>query len=163
MRLYECLGTDATTGNILKCLFYTFFALVNINYDLAIFLFAAMMFDMGSGVVKAIVLKEKVSPKIFMLGFIAKLMLLVIPFTVAVLGIALNMEFTWTADLAIRVLLANECLSILANILSVKNKKKVENIDLVSIFIGWIRKTAISIFEKFLNNKQKAENETTDN
>ena len=151
MRLYECLGTDATTGNILKCLFYTFFALVNINYDLAIFLFAAMMFDMGSGVVKAIVLKEKVSPKIFMLGFIAKLMLLVIPFTVAVLGIALNMEFTWTADLAIRVLLANECLSILANILSVKNKKKVENIDLVSIFIGWIRKTAISTFEKFLN------------
>jgi len=163
MRLYECLGTDATTGNILKCLFYTFFALVNINYDLAIFLFVAMMFDMGSGVVKAVVLKEHVSPKIFMIGFIAKLMLLVIPFTVAVLGIALNMEFTWTADLAIRVLLANECLSILANILSVKNKKKVENIDLVSIFIGWIRKTAISTFEKFLNNKQKEENETTDN
>lgn len=163
MRLYECLGTDATTGNILKCLFYTFFALVNINYDLAIFLFVAMMFDMGSGVLKAVVLKEHVSPKIFMIGFIAKLMLLVIPFTVAVLGIALNMEFTWTADLAIRVLLANECLSILANILSVKNKKKVENIDLVSIFIGWIRKTAISTFEKFLNNKQKEENETTDN
>jgi len=161
MRLYECLGTDATTGNILKCLFYTFFALVNINYDLAIFLFAAMMFDMGSGVVKAIVLKEKVSPKIFMLGFIAKLMLLVIPFTVAVLGIALNMEFTWTADLAIRVLLANECLSILANILSVKNKKKVENIDLVSIFIGWIRKTAISTFEKFLNkNVNQREDES---
>lgn len=161
MRLYECLGTDATTGNILKCLFYTFFALVNINYDLAIFLFAAMMFDMGSGVVKAIVLKEKVSPKIFMLGFIAKLMLLVIPFTVAVLGIALNMEFTWTADLAIRVLLANECLSILANILSVKNKKKVENIDLVSIFIGWIRKTAIATFEKFLNkNVNQREDES---
>ena len=151
MRLYECLGTNETTGNVLKCLFYTFFALVNLNYDMAIFLFIAMMIDMFFGLSKAIVLKEKISPKIFLLGFIAKLMLLIIPFTVAVLGIALNMEFTWTADLAVRVLLANECLSILANILSVKNKKKVENIDLVSIFIAWIRKTAISVFEKFLN------------
>lgn len=160
MRLYECLGTDETTGNILKCLFYTFFALVNLNYDMAIFLFVAMMIDMFFGVSKAIVLKEKVSPKIFIIGFIAKLMLLVIPFTVAVLGIALNMEFTWTADLAVRVLLANECLSILANILSVKNKRKVENIDLVSIFIAWIRKTAISVFEKFLNNQNQNKDES---
>ena len=159
MRLYECLGTDETTGNILKCLFYTFFALVNLNYDMAIFLFVAMMIDMFFGVSKAIVLKERVSPKIFIIGFIAKLMLLIIPFTVAVLGIALNMEFTWTADLAVRVLLANECLSILANILSVKNKRKVENIDLVSIFIAWIRKTAISVFEKFLNNKNQNNDE----
>lgn len=160
MRLYECLGTDETTGNILKCLFYTFFALVNLNYDMAIFLFVAMMIDMFFGVSKAIVLKERVSPKIFIIGFIAKLMLLIIPFTVAVLGIALNMEFTWTADLAVRVLLANECLSILANILSVKNRRKVENIDLVSIFIAWIRKTAISVFEKFLNNKNQNKDES---
>lgn len=160
MRLYECLGTDETTGNILKCLFYTFFALVNLNYDMAIFLFVAMMIDMFFGVSKAVVLKERVSPKIFIIGFIAKLMLLIIPFTVAVLGIALNMEFTWTADLAVRVLLANECLSILANILSVKNKRKVENIDLVSIFIAWIRKTAISVFEKFLNNKNQNKDES---
>lgn len=160
MRLYECLGTDETTGNILKCLFYTFFALVNLNYDMAIFLFVAMMIDMFFGVSKAIVLKERVSPKIFIIGFIAKLMLLIIPYTVAVLGIALNMEFTWTADLAVRVLLANECLSILANILSVKNKHKVENIDLVSIFIAWIRKTAISVFEKFLNNKNQNKDES---
>lgn len=160
MRLYECLGTDETTGNILKCLFYTFFALVNLNYDMAIFLFVAMMIDMFFGVSKAVVLKERISPKIFIIGFIAKLMLLIIPFTVAVLGIALNMEFTWTADLAVRVLLANECLSILANILSVKNKRKVENIDLVSIFIAWIRKTAISVFEKFINNKNQNKDES---
>ncbi|WP_353163661.1 phage holin family protein [Empedobacter brevis] len=157
MRLYECFGTDATTGNIIKCFFYGFFALINLNYDLAIFLFAAMMIDMAMGVVKAIVLNDKISPRIFMFGFATKLLLLIIPFTVAVLGIALNMNFTWTADLAVRVLLANECLSILANILSVKNRKKVENIDLVTIFIGWIRKTSVSTFEKFLTNHKKEE------
>ncbi|WP_353166958.1 phage holin family protein [Empedobacter brevis] len=157
MRLYECFGTDATTGNIIKCFFYGFFALINLNYDLAIFLFAAMMIDMAMGVVKAIVLNDKISPRIFMFGFATKLLLLIIPFTVAVLGIALNMNFTWTADLAVRVLLANECLSILANILSVKNRKKVENIDLVTIFIGWIRKTSVSTFEKFLTNNKKEE------
>ena len=27
MRLYECFGTDATTGNIIKCFFYGFFSL----------------------------------------------------------------------------------------------------------------------------------------
>lgn len=153
MKLYECFGTDESTANVLKCMFYSFFALINLNYDLAIFLFVAMMIDMGLGVAKSIVLKDKISPKIFMLGFVAKMILLIIPFTVAVLGIALNMKFEWTADLAVRVLLANECLSILANILSVKNKKKVENIDLVSIFISWIRKTALTTFDKFLNAK----------
>lgn len=157
MRLYECFGTDATTGNIIKCFFYGFFALINLNYDLAIFLFAAMMIDMAMGVIKAIVLNDKISPRIFMFGFATKLLLLIIPFTVAVLGIALNMNFTWTADLAVRVLLANECLSILANILSVKNRKKVENIDLVTIFISWIRKTSVSTFERFLTNNKKEE------
>lgn len=161
MKLYECLGTDATTGNIMKCMFYSFFALINLNYDLAIILFVAMMIDMGLGVAKSIVLKDKISPRIFMIGFVAKLLLLIIPFTVAVLGIALNMKFEWTADLAVRVLLANECLSILANILSVKNKKKVENIDLVTIFIGWIRKTAVATFDRFLNNNNNKSDETT--
>jgi len=118
-----------------------------------------MMIDMVMGLVKAIVLQEKVSPRIFMFGFATKLLLLIIPFTVAVLGISLNMNFEWTADLAVRVLLANECLSILANILSVKKRKKVENIDLITIFISWIRKTALSTFEKFLNNHKKEENE----
>lgn len=157
MRLYECFGTDATTRNIIKCFFYGFFALINLNYDLAIFLFAAMMIDMAMGVIKAIVLNDKISPRIFMFGFATKLLLLIIPFTVAVLGIALNMNFTWTADLAVRVLLANECLSILANILSVKNRKKVENIDLVTIFISWIRKTSVSTFERFLTKNKKEE------
>ncbi len=159
MRLYECFGTDSTTGNIIKCFFYGFFALINLNYDLAIFLFFAMMIDMIMGLIKAVVLEEKVSPRIFMFGFATKLLLLIIPFTVAVLGISLNMNFEWTADLAVRVLLANECLSILANILSVKKRKKVENIDLITIFISWIRKTALSTFEKFLNNHKKEENE----
>jgi len=157
MRLYECFGTDATTGNIIKCFFYGFFALINLNYDLAIFLCAAIIIDMALGVIKVIILNEKISPKLFIFGFATKLVLLIIPFTVAVLGIALNMNFTWTADLAVRVLLANECLSILANTLSIKNRKKVENIDLVTIFIGWIRKTTLSTFERFLNNHKKQE------
>ena len=157
MRLYECLGMDKTFSDMLKCLLYTFFLLINLNWDFVIILTALIVIDMFLGVIKAIVLNEKISPKLFMFGFATKLLLLIIPFTVAVLGIALNMNFTWTADLAVRVLLANECLSILANILSVKNRKKVENIDLVTIFIGWIRKTTLSTFERFLNNHKKQE------
>lgn len=154
MRLYECFGTDATTSNIIKCFFYGFFALINLNYDMALFLFFAMMIDMFLGVVKGIILHEKISPRIFMFGFVTKLLLLIIPFTVSVLGIALEMNFVWTADLAVRILLANECLSILANILSVKNRKKVENIDLITIFISWIRKTSVTVIEKMLNDKK---------
>lgn len=121
---------------------------------MALFLFFAMMIDMFLGVVKGIILHEKISPRIFMFGFVTKLLLLIIPFTVSVLGIALEMNFVWTADLAVRILLANECLSILANILSVKNRKKVENIDLITIFISWIRKTSVTVIEKMLNDKK---------
>ena len=150
MRLYECFGIESKTGDLLKCFFYAFFALMNINYDLAILLFAAMTLDMLLGLSKAIVLNEKLSFKIFWTGFLVKLAILIIPFTVAILGIALKMNFEWTADFAIRVLLANECLSILANILSLKNKKKVENIDLITVFLSWIRSNALSVFERFL-------------
>jgi len=155
MKLYECFGVDAKIGDLLKCLFYAFLAIVNVNYDLAIMLFVAMSLDMVFGLSRAFILEEKVTLKIFWFGFLTKLAILIIPFTVAVLGIALNMNFEWTADLAIRVLLANECLSILANILSLKNKKKVENIDLVTVFIKWIRTNAKSVFEKFLNQNNQ--------
>ena len=155
MKLYECFGSDQATSNIIKCFFYSFFVLININYDLAIFLCFAMFFDMGFGIAKSLVLGDKISKKVFLLGFFVKLLILLLPFTVAVLAMALNFDFRLLADFAIRLLLANECLSILANFLSIKNKKRVENVDIISTFIDWIRKMSLVAIEKMLNNKNE--------
>ena len=155
MKLYECFGSDQATSNIIKCIFYGFLVLININYDFAIFLCVAMFIDMGFGITASLVLGIKFKKKTFLLGFLVKMLILIIPFTVAVLAMALNFNFILLADFAVRLLLANECLSILANFLSIKNKKRVENVDIISIFINWIRKIALNAINKMLNDKNQ--------
>lgn len=153
MRLYECLNLPQGFASALKCLLYTFFVVIDINMDLAIILFVCMSIDMFFGLIKAIVLNEEISFRKFIIGFLSKLMFLTIPLIVAVLGLSLGYHLKIFADFAIRVLLANECLSILANIMSVKKKENVKNVDLVSIFIKFIQDKAVSFINNYLNQK----------
>jgi len=150
MRLSECFNTPQPIADSFKCLFYGFFILVNINYDLLILLSGVIIIDMGLGTLKAIRLKDKLSFSVFIFGFVTKLAMLIIPFTIAVFGIALGYEGKVFADMAIRLLMANECLSILANFISIKNKKRVENIDLLTLTLDLIRKHTETLIRKII-------------
>ena len=89
MRLYECLGMDKTFSDMLKCLLYTFFLLINLNWDFVIILTALIVIDMFFGVVKSLFLHRNISVKTFLSGLCVKLMFLIIPMVVAVLGMAI--------------------------------------------------------------------------
>lgn len=85
-------------------------------------------------------------------GFATKFLILIIPLVVALMGKPLHKDFTWAVDVTIRVLIVNEGLSILANIASVYSRKNIQNVDLISRLIAWIRSLFISMAEKFMQN-----------
>ena len=70
---------------------------------------------------------------------------------VAVLGMALGWDFKFFVDLAIRALVVNESLSIISNAISIKKKEEVKNVDIVSMFLNFIRKNAVDNFVKLIS------------
>lgn len=129
---------------------YAVFAYLNIERDMVFILSMLMLGDMIFGVLKAMRLSIKVKMSTMMWGFATKLSLLMIPMVVALMGKALGKDFVWTVDFAIKMLIVNEGFSILANILSIKQKKNIENFDFVSLTVNMLRDFVISKIKNHL-------------
>lgn len=133
-----------------RYIIYAVFAYLNIERDMVFILSMLMLGDMIFGVLKAMRLSVKVKMSTMMWGFATKLSLLMIPMVVALMGKALGKDFIWTVDFAIKMLIVNEGFSILANILSIKQKKNIENFDFVSLTINMLRDFVISKIKNHL-------------
>lgn len=129
---------------------YAVFAYLNIERDMVFILSMLMLGDMIFGILKAMRLSIKVKMSTMMWGFATKLSLLMIPMVVALMGKALGKDFVWTVDFAIKMLIVNEGFSILANILSIKQKKNIENFDFVSLTVNMLRDFVISKIKNHL-------------
>ena len=129
---------------------YAVFAYLNIERDMVFILSILMLGDMIFGVLKAMRLSIKIKMSTMMWGFATKLSLLMIPMVVALMGKALEKDFVWTVDFAIKMLIVNEGFSILANILSIKQKKNIENFDFVSLTVNMLRDFVISKIKNHL-------------
>lgn len=153
-KLTEMFGEE--NRNILEVVRYAVygvFVYLNIKGDLVFILSILMLCDMFFGVLKALRLSVKVKISTMMWGFVTKLSLLMIPMVVALMGKAIGKDFVWAVDFAIKMLVVNEGFSILANILSIKNKKDIENFDFVSLAINTLRDFVVSKFKNYVNEK----------
>mgnify|MGYP003397136912 CR=1 FL=1 len=153
-KLTEILGEENRFFlEFIKYAVYGIFAYLNIKGDLVFILSILMLCDMFFGIVKALRLSVKVKISIMMWGFVTKLSLLMIPMVVALMGKAIGKDFIWAVDFAIKMLVVNEGFSILANILSIKNKKDIENFDFVSLTINTLRDFVVNKFKNYVNEK----------
>lgn len=153
-KLTEILGEE--NRNILEIVRYAtygVFVYLNIKGDLVFILSVLMLCDMFFGIVKALRLGVKVRISTMMWGFVTKISLLMIPMVVALMGKAIGKDFIWAVDFAIKMLVVNEGFSILANILSIKNKKDIENFDFVSLTINTLRDFVVNKFKNYVNEK----------
>lgn len=154
-KLTEILGVENKLFlETLRFCTYGVFLYLDIDIDIVAILSVLMMFDMFFGVLKSLRLGCKFQFKKMMWGFVTKLSLLMIPMTVALMGKALGMDFVWTVDLAIKALVVNEGLSILANILSVKQRKNIENFDFISLFVENLQDYFINKMKSIFNEKK---------
>src|SRR5690606_38689940 len=118
---------------------YAFMAFFNLNAEWVVILVSFMFIDTFFGLIKAFRMNEKISFKVLMWGITIKLCILCVPFILATMALVFGENLKFVVDMMVRLLIVNECLSILANIISIKTKKNVKNLDLISLALNQIR------------------------
>lgn len=154
--LSDVFGSEnSTVFELIRYCIYGVFIYLNIDLDIVTILSYLMMGDMAAGVIKSIRLGNKVSLSVFLWGLAIKMLLVGIPMVVALMGKGLQMDFVWAVSMAVKVLIVNEGFSIFANILSIKQKKDVENFDFVTWFIELLKDFFINKFKMYFDNSKK--------
>lgn len=158
---YEILCKYA---NEIKASIYGAFVFLNIDTDIVKILMILMLIDTVFGVIKAIILSEIISFKILFFGLTTKLLILLIPMTLALVGKGLKTyDFTPIVDVVLKVLVVSEGISIITSMYAIKKREKVENIDFVSMLLQSIRKGLMKILKMWLGqieNPDEIKNKT---
>jgi phage-related holin len=140
----------------LKVYIFSLFAFLNINIDVVNVIMWLIIIDTISGLAKAVIVdKIQFTFKIFYIGIMSKFVLLLIPITLALMALGIGYDFTWAVEVTLRLIILSEGISIVTNIISVREKKVYENRDYLSIILHWVRKKLISIFDSTINDKNK--------
>lgn len=152
----------ADYGNQIKTLIYGMFIFLNIDIDLTKILVYLMIIDTVLGALKAIRLRDKdddFSVASLFWGICSKCLYLIVPFTLALISKGLGYaNFVILADIAIKLLIVAEGISIMGNAYTIKTKKKIKNVDFVSMLILTVRKLLIGVFEKLNDNLKNNQN-----
>lgn len=139
--------------NELKTALYFAFVFLNIDTDIVKVLMLLMLIDTLSGVIKSLSLGEKFNFKILFFGLCSKLLILLIPMVLALVGrgISKTYDFSPLLDSVLKVLVVAEGLSIITNFYVLKTKKEIQNIDIVTLLLSAIRKAMLSIINSTLD------------
>lgn len=136
----------------IKLLLYAIFAYLHIDKETFIILMVLMSADSIVGALKAIRLGEEFKFKKLLWGMTMKLVFLIVPLTLALIGKSLDYDFRLAVNIVISVLTVSEGYSILGNIYSAKNRVEVKKIDAISKIIESIRHVLSTVLENFLNS-----------
>lgn len=137
--------------NEIKAVVYSTFVFLNIDTDIVQILIYLMCLDTLFGFTKAIVMKENVSFGRMFYGFTTKILVLLIPMTLALVGKGLKgYDFTPFVEIVLKVLVVSEGISIVTNMYVIKTKKAVKNVDFVSMLLNSIRKGLTNLLKRWL-------------
>lgn len=142
--------------NEIKTAVYLAFAFLNIDTDIVKVLMLLMLIDTLSGVVKSLAMKERFDFKVLFFGLCSKLLILLIPMVLALVGkgISKTYDFSPVLDSVLKILVVAEGLSIISNFYVLKTKREIQNIDIVTLLLSAIRKGMLSIINSTLNKIQ---------
>lgn len=108
-----------------------------------------MSIDMVTGTIKAYVTKSDITSRRWIAGFLSKMVVLLVPFTIALMAKGVDFDIKWFIGLCISVLVVAEAYSIVGNIHTIKTGEAVREIDAVSAIVQALRR----IFENILRDK----------
>lgn len=128
--------------NEIKTAVYSAFIFLNIDTDVVQVLCWLMFIDTFSGIIKSFVLGKCFDFKVLFFGICSKLLILLIPMVIALVGkgISKTYDFTSILDAVLKILVVSEGLSIITNFYVVKTGKDVKNFDVVTLLLSSIRK-----------------------
>ena len=107
-----------------------------------------MCIDMLTGTFKAYRTKENITSRRWIAGFLSKLVVLLIPFTIALMAKGVDFDVKWFIGFSLSIMVIAEAYSILGNIYTFKTGEAVEEIDAVSAIIKVIRNFLENMIER---------------
>ena len=112
--------------------------ILNIPIEQIGFLLVTVFVDSFFGVIREIKLKSPLRWEIFIWGIIKKLSILIIPFLIAFFGLAFKVNLIYVVQGFIYIIAANDVISIITNISSIRAGKRFKNIDFIEKGIHFI-------------------------
>jgi len=139
----------------IKAALYSTALFLNINLEIVQILMLLMALDTIFGIAKALRLGDQFNFGILFWGFSTKLLILIIPMVLALVGKGLGYDFTPLVDGVMKVLVLAEGFSIFTSMYVIKTKEKVKNVDVVSMLLSSIRKGFMSTINVLLKKIEK--------
>ena len=107
-----------------------------------------MCIDMLTGTLKAYRTKENITSRRWIAGFLSKLVVLLVPFTIALMAKGVDFDVKWFIGFSLSIMVIAEAYSILGNIYTFKTGEAVEEIDAVSSIIKVLRNFLENMIER---------------
>ena len=107
-----------------------------------------MCIDMLTGTLKAYRIKENITSRRWIAGFLSKLVVLLVPFTIALMAKGVDFDVKWFIGFSLSIMVIAEAYSILGNIYTFKTGEAVEEIDAVSAIIKVLRNFIENMIER---------------
>lgn len=139
------------TLTVVKTFIYGVFVFLDINADVVQILAILMGIDTILGIIKTFVLNKRFTFKKLLFGLLSKAAVLIVPMILALTARALSFDFSWFVNAVLNILVVAEAFSSISNVISIKEKKELENSDFITILLKRIRNGLRTIMKNLTN------------
>lgn len=158
----ESLGKFGEGWTAFKGFIYGSFVFLDMNFDVVKVLGTLMALDTVLGVVKTIVLGKKFSFKKLIFGIITKISVLVVPMVLALVAKGLSFDFSFFVNAVLDLLVIAEAFSAVTNVISIKEKKELENSDFITNLLKRVRSGLSKLMQTLTNTIDPEEENNED-
>jgi|AntRauTorcE11897_2_1112592.scaffolds.fasta_scaffold68876_1 phage-related holin len=156
--LEKLTNLDPDIWEYITYLTYAAFAYLSLDIDIVRILMWLMIIDTFFGAIKAVrVAKIKFSLKTMLWGILTKATILTIPMILALVALGLGYDFIWLIDIVIKILVLHEGISIITNMISIRQNKNIINADIISVMLLKIREVFTDLVKKLTGDISKDE------
>jgi len=155
----EMLTTDQFDGDLTamaKAGIIFIFMTLNIPIEQVGFLLGLVFVDSFFGVIREIKLKSPLSWERFIWGITSKLAIMLIPFVIATFGLVFKVQLVYLVQLFIYIIAANDVISVITNISSIRSGKRFKNVDFIEKAIHYLTETFTNMVNNILKNNGKS-------
>lgn len=139
--------------NEFKMLLYGVFMYLHIDVEAISILATLMCIDTFCGSIKVFRIDYTgFKFKKLLLGFVSKVAFILIPLVVALAGKGLGYQLKMIVEISIKILVCSETISIISNLIAIKTKKDVQDYDIITALLKYLRNAFIKISEALLSN-----------
>jgi hypothetical protein len=155
----EMLSTNTLDGDLTaigKTGIVFILVTLNIPMEQVGFLLGLVFVDSFFGVIREVKLKAKLSWERFIWGITSKLAIMLIPFVIATFGLVFKVQLVYLVQLFIYIIAANDVISVITNISSIRSGVRYKNVDFIEKAIHYLTNIFTNMVNNILKNNGKS-------